>query len=167
MKKILIDVNATKHSLERHIATAINRGVNNIPMGKDSSSAFDFLRGYERGAMDAANIALGMKPVDAVEVAEYNAVIEKLENLLCHATGGKYSKAGYSLEDMERMVTDYIEECCQEAVEDEVVRCKDCRRWDKETGFCIEHSHFFSHGLCWNMFDGDDFCSYGERKENG
>lgn len=56
--------------------------------------------------------------VDAVEVVEYDAVVAKLENLLCHATGGKYSKAGYSWEDMERMVTDYIEECCEEAVAD-------------------------------------------------
>jgi translation initiation factor 2 beta subunit (eIF-2beta)/eIF-5 len=32
-----------------------------------------------------------------------------------------YSKAGYSWEDMERMVTDYIEECCEEAVAEAVV----------------------------------------------
>ena len=59
--------------------------------------------------------------VDAVEVTEFNEILYKLECLLCHATGGKYSKAGYSLEDMERMVTDYIEECCDEAVEEKVV----------------------------------------------
>ena len=47
---------------------------------------------------------------------KYDAVVFKLECLLCHATGGKYSKAGYSLKNMERMVTDYIEECCEEAV---------------------------------------------------
>ena len=66
--KRLIDANATKHSIEVVLATAINRGVSNIPMGKDSSSAFEFLRGYERGALDVANIVLGQKPVDAVEV---------------------------------------------------------------------------------------------------
>lgn len=59
--------------------------------------------------------------VDAVEAHEYDAIVNKLECLLCHATGGQYSKAGYSLEDMERMVTDYIEECCEEAVEEAVV----------------------------------------------
>jgi hypothetical protein len=58
--------------------------------------------------------------VDAVEVDEYEAIVNKLECLLCHATGGKYSKAGYSWEDMECMVTDYIEECCEEAVAEEV-----------------------------------------------
>ena len=70
----------------------------------------------------AAEVIGKQKTVDAVEVAEYDAIIAKLESLLCHATGGKYSKAGYSLEDMERMVTDYIEECCEEAVAEEVVQ---------------------------------------------
>lgn len=49
---------------------------------------------------------------------KHHAVIYKLECLLCHATGGMYSKAGYRLDDMERMVTDYIEKCCEEAVEE-------------------------------------------------
>lgn len=64
---------------------------------------------------------LEIEEVDAVERYEYDAIIEKLENLLCHATGGKFSKAGYSWEDMERMVTDHIEECCEEAIAEEVV----------------------------------------------
>ena len=64
--KRLID--AIKHRLECHIAKAIHWGVDNIPMGKDSSSAFEFLRGYERGATETANIVLSMIPVDAVEV---------------------------------------------------------------------------------------------------
>lgn len=64
--------------------------------------------------------------VDAVEMAEYDAIVSKLENLLCHATGGMYSKAGYSWEDMERMVTDYIEECCEEAIAEAVVH----GRWE-------------------------------------
>ena len=59
--------------------------------------------------------------VYAVERYEYDAIVEKLESLLCHATGGKFSKAGYSWEDMERMVTDHIEECCEEAIAEEVV----------------------------------------------
>jgi hypothetical protein len=111
--------------------------------------------------------------VDAVEVDEYEAIVNKLECLLCHATGGKYSKAGYSWEDMERMVTDYIEECCEEAVAEEVVRCKDCKHWHEETSWCTKHSHFvgFDGMAChpsqsseWKMFDADDFCSYGERR---
>ena len=55
-----------------------------------------------------------------------------------------------------------------------VVRCKDCKHWHEETGWCIRHSHFIgSEGeAChpwessdWKMLDPDDFCSYGERKE--
>lgn len=65
-EKRLID--AIKHRLECHIAKAVYFGVDNIPTGKDSSSAFEFLRGYERGATETANIVLGMIPVDAVEV---------------------------------------------------------------------------------------------------
>ena len=65
-EKRLID--AIKHVLDCHIAKAVNYGVDNIPTGKDSSSAFEFLRGYERGATETANIVLGMIPVDAVEV---------------------------------------------------------------------------------------------------
>lgn len=49
----------------------------------------------------------------------YEELVYKLECLLCHATGGRYSKAGYALEDMERMVTDYINECIDEALSQE------------------------------------------------
>ena len=75
-EKRLID--AIKHRLECHIAKAIHWGVDNIPMGKDSSSAFEFLRGYERGATETANIVLSMIPVDAVEVV-HGRWIEKQE----------------------------------------------------------------------------------------
>ena len=93
--------------------------------------------------------------VDAVGVDEHNAIVSKLENLLCHATGGKYSKAGYAWKDMERMVTDYIEECCEEAVAEQVVWCNDC--------------DYYEYGKCrfWNAeIHPDNFCSFGERKDN-
>ena len=67
-EKRLIDADALKHRMESHIATAIHWGVKDIPMGKDSSSAFEYLRGYERGAIETANLALGQPLVDAVEV---------------------------------------------------------------------------------------------------
>ena len=75
--KRLIDVDATKHSIDVVLATAINRGVSNIPMGKDSSSAFEFLRGYERGALDVTKIVLGQKTVDAVEVVHGRWVLHQ------------------------------------------------------------------------------------------
>ncbi len=80
-----------------------------------------------------ASMSLADVPtVDAVEVAEYDAMVNKLECLLCHATGGKYSKAGYSWEDMERMVTDYIEECCEEAVAEALAERREGKMMDKE-----------------------------------
>lgn len=39
----------------------------------------------------------------------------------------------------------------------EVVRCKDC----KNKGMCAHHN-----GRYIGQFDEDDFCSYGERREN-
>lgn len=57
----------------------------------------------------------------------------------------------------------------------EVVRCRDCKHYHgHEIGWCDEHSHFIgSQGeAChpwesndWKMFEPDDFCSCGERRE--
>lgn len=55
----------------------------------------------------------------------------------------------------------------------EVVRCKDCEHWHKGTDWCSCHSHFITpdgaachpwESANWKMFEGDDFCSYGERR---
>lgn len=46
---------------------------------------------------------------------KYDEVVYKLETLLCHATGGKLSKHTYTLQMMESAVTDYVQECCDEA----------------------------------------------------
>ena len=46
-----------------------------------------------------------------------------------------------------------------------IVRCKDCKHYHEETGFCEEHSCFCKEDMEWNMFAEDDFCSYGERRE--
>jgi len=58
----------------------------------------------------------------------------------------------------------------------EVVNCKDCKHWHEETGWCYHHSHFIGskgeachpwESCDWKMLDADDFCSYGERRDNG
>lgn len=49
----------------------------------------------------------------------------------------------------------------------EVVRCKDCRHWDSETGWCNNHSAFDDHDMDWNIYNDDDFCSCGERRTDG
>ena len=48
----------------------------------------------------------------------------------------------------------------------EVVRCKDCKHWEKETGSCTEHPTYYDHGMDWYIYDEDDFCSCGERKDD-
>lgn len=55
----------------------------------------------------------------------------------------------------------------------EVVRCKDCKHWHEELGWCDKHSHFtdadgeFCHpweSTEWKMFDAEHFCKDGERR---
>ena len=47
----------------------------------------------------------------------------------------------------------------------EVVRCKDCKHYNQEMNEC-ESTHFwFSEDGCLNAKD-DDYCSFGERKNN-
>lgn len=46
---------------------------------------------------------------------KYDELEYKLECLLCHATGGRYSKAGYSLVDMCRMVNEHIDRCIEDS----------------------------------------------------
>ena len=49
----------------------------------------------------------------------------------------------------------------------EVVRCRDCKYYDKKYHQCKLHSEEpdqYSTGFIFNMQE-DDFCSYGERKE--
>lgn len=56
-----------------------------------------------------------------------------------------------------------------------VVRCKNCKHYHAEVGWCDEHSYFRDSdgNPCgpeespdWKMFGDDDFCSYGEPKED-
>lgn len=45
-----------------------------------------------------------------------------------------------------------------------VVRCKDCQNWKQNVGFIDSpNGHCFEHDIDTN---GQDFCSYGERKDN-
>ena len=46
-----------------------------------------------------------------------------------------------------------------------VVRCKDCVQWHRHCGIKDSpNGHCFTHDIEMN---GYDFCSYGERKDNG
>ena len=45
-----------------------------------------------------------------------------------------------------------------------VVRCKDCKHYDM--GVCLKiYSDGNVHAAAWQKRKPDDFCSYGERKE--
>ena len=55
-----------------------------------------------------------------------------------------------------------------------VVRCKECKHYHAETGWCDKHSHFVSsegefrqpwESIEWKMFEPDYFCADGERKD--
>ena len=56
-----------------------------------------------------------------------------------------------------------------------VVRCAGCKHYHAETGYCDKNSHFIdSEGMScspaespnWTIWDENDFCSFGERKES-
>jgi hypothetical protein len=75
----------------------------------------------------------------------------------------------------EHLYIDRIIDEIDNAPDVEVVRCKDCKHWHEETGWCYHHSHFVdtNGGFChpwestdWKMLNADDFCSYGERRNN-
>ena len=46
----------------------------------------------------------------------------------------------------------------------EVVRCKDCRHYDKDALWCNKNSYAF--GEEYHNWYADCFCSFGERKDN-
>ena len=48
----------------------------------------------------------------------YEELIYKTECLLCHATGNKFSKYTYTTQEMISFADDYIQDCCDEAIEE-------------------------------------------------
>lgn len=65
----LIDADALRRRICSHMAGVIYRGDGYIPNGKDSASSYEFLRGYEEGAKQVANMVLRDENiVDAVPV---------------------------------------------------------------------------------------------------
>ena len=65
----LIDADALRRRICHHLADVIYKGSGYIPSGKESASAYEFLRGYEEGARQIANMVLRDENlVDAVPV---------------------------------------------------------------------------------------------------
>lgn len=45
-----------------------------------------------------------------------------------------------------------------------VVRCKDCLYWNGAIGFCHQNSQYYNGGESWDIYQPDDFCRCGERR---
>lgn len=59
----------------------------------------------------------------------------------------------------------FFDDCPLQNVE-QIVRCEDCIFWESAIGFCHYHSQYYNGGMSWDIFKADDFCSYGERKND-
>lgn len=76
-------------------------------------------------------------------------------------------------------VADMIEDCIEntptiDAVP--VVRCQECKHYHSDTGWCDQLSYFQTpdgepcspaKSMDWKMFQENDYCSMGQRKEDG
>ena len=89
-----------------------------------------------------------MRPVDADAI--YNKALENL-------------KKG-EIEDWEAdSIIDYLDDAPTINDAEIVVRCRDCDAWKRNVGIVDSpNGHCFEHDIDTN---GQDFCSYGERRE--
>ena len=78
--------------------------------------------------------------------------------------------------DRQKVVTDMLNTINNAPTVDAVpvVRCKDCKYWNRDTAWCDIHSHFTDREgqFCypeesgdWLMFDENYFCAEGKRNE--
>lgn len=99
-----------------------------------------------------------------VKYIERAAVETMLENAQI-ITDGEY--CGYCMEDINLgsiPTADVVE----------VVRCRECKHYHAGTGWCDQLSYFQTsdgepcspaESMDWKMFQENDFCSHGKRKE--
>lgn len=80
-----------------------------------ASDGFDSNDFCSYGENADANSAIPTPDPAASLKNDVEALIYKLERLLCHATGGLLSKHTYDIRTMESAVNDYVEKCCDEA----------------------------------------------------
>lgn len=73
---------------------------------------------------------------------------------------------GHTAKDVTRLLSLF-------STEEKIIHCHECKYWHEETGWCEKHSHFLDGDdeFCypwesndWKMFNGDDYCSCGDRK---
>lgn len=100
------DVVTTKTLTDEQIIKAIERCI-----GKDFTALWYVETLDQRTPISMRDILR----VISNQKAEIDELTEKLECLLCHATGNKLSKSTYSLRTMEVAVNDEVQKCCEEA----------------------------------------------------
>ena len=102
-------------------------------------------------------------------VADAEAVIKELEEL-AGSLKGEFPSATSMIEIMKNILLGHSVDAVP------VVCCGECKHWHRETAYCELHSYFHDHeGLCcspaespnWTMWDEKDFCSDGERINEG
>lgn len=89
---------------------------------------------------------------------DVNKVINSMQKCLDESPDQKYTVAYFAFESI---IAALKQEPTVDAVE--VVRCKDCKYWENGK----DHEPYCNH--CVSMMsdsEPDDFCSYGERKDN-
>jgi hypothetical protein len=90
-----------------------------------------------------------------------------LESFTRHMTKHRepYDQYDMGYVDAVEQIENFLEYNTVDAVE--VVRCKDCVHWYETEGVCLK---IYSDGAvspyAWQDRNPDDYCSYGERKDN-
>lgn len=156
-KKLLTDMNELYIDYRRQVTASTDYAAGHADaMGLAKRMVYDVLT-----QLCICSDELGdLSSTDSVSEGRYNEVVQKLESLLCHATGGIYSKSTYSEEKMLQLVTSYIERRCDEAVEEQIVYCKNCQFSKLYDNGC---RHCRSQQGLYREVKDEEFCSYGER----
>ena len=113
--------------------------------------ADELLKGHEDHEMISTHLIWNAPTIDAVSVDEW-----------CHDCK-EYDKEKHSCPRFNRVIRTALKDADMVSV----VRCKDCKYAEVYDGYytqvCCENGVIGGHGELWNP---DDFCSYGERKDH-
>ena len=125
-----------------------------------------------QAAISVVGFARGDSP--SITREDWNAIIEALEAL----PSAQPSYTDEQIQKMQELEQAEIEKAFQLGMEDvlsEIVRCKDCRWWDRmedsKNGYChaAKHGHYSKHWeiRIYRTYKEDFFCANAERREDG
>lgn len=94
-------------------------------------------------------------------------IIYKLEYLLSNATGNKFSKHTYPISDMVSYVNDYIQDCCNEAVEEakEAIKSKAIKEFSEKIKRKATIVHTTRSGIHYYEIDDNEIDSIVKEME--